>query len=196
MRSKGYGVRLMVVALVLLALCLTACSNDTAICYYGYFEEQAFAFVYMQGTNTLYGIRLPLEQILLWGKSSGLDSIPIAMRNYVGLKDSGFLIGTSDNFYTMCDLVDALGSESSEPDSNGKRLATLASKASVLSKKPLSDKINQLCGQGSADLLRLMAEKNPTCVSYDAHGFFDTDDLNFSQRYFSKWLEQVLGGHK
>lgn len=197
MRSRVFGVRLVAVALlVLLALCLTACSNDTTICYYGYFEEQAFAFVYKQATNTLYGIRLPLEQILLWGKASGLDSIPIAMRNYVGLKESGFLIGSSDNFRTMCDLTDALGSESSVPDNNGKRLSTLASKALVLSKKPLSDKINQLCGPDSAGLLKLMAEKNPTCVSYDAHSFFDTDDLNFSQRYFTKWLEQVLGGHK
>ena len=40
----------------------------------------------------------------------------------------------------------------------------------------------------------LIAEKNPSCKCYDAQSIFNTDDLNFSQRYFTQWLEQVLGG--
>ena len=43
-------------------------------------------------------------------------------------------------------------------------------------------------------LLKLLSDKNPSCRCYDAQSIFNTDDLNFSQRYFSQWLEQVLGG--
>ena len=149
----------------------------------------------MPKTNSFYCIQLPLEQILLWGKASGLDSIPIAMRNYVGLKDSGFLLGTSNTLLTMKDLLDALGSDSDESPSNSKRVATMISKAALLSKKPVSDRISLLCGQDSEQLFALLAEHNPTCVSYDAHSIFNSDDLNFSQRYFTQWLEQVLGGN-
>ena len=150
--------------------------------------------VYVPSSGTFYCIRLPLEQILLWGKASGLDSIPIAMRNYVGLKDSGFILGTADTLQTIRDMLDALGSESDEPASSGKRVDTMILKAPVLSKKPVSDKMNQLCGQDAENLLKLLADRTPKGLCYDAHAFFDTDDLNFSQRYFSQWLEQVLGG--
>ncbi len=179
----------------ILSLLLCSCAGDVNTCYYGYFEDTAYALIYTPRSNSFYCIQLPLEQILLWGKESGLSSIPIAMGNYVGQKDSGFLIGTSEALLTVKDILDVLGSESEEPASNSKRIETMVAKASVLSKKPLSDKINQLCGQDSEKLLRLLAEKSPTCWCYDAHSFFTTDDLNFSQRYFTEWLEQVLGGN-
>ncbi len=190
------AISLLVALAVIVSLLLCGCSPVSNVCYYGYFEDTAYALVYVPTDNAFYCIQLPLEDILLWGKESGLSSIPIAMDNYVGLKDSGFLIGTSASLGTLRDLLDALGSESEEPDSGSKRVSTLVEKASVLSKKPLSDKINQLCGQDSEKLLKLLAEKRPTCWCYDAHSFFDSDDLNFSQRYFSQWLEQVLGGNK
>ena len=72
----------------------------------------------------------------------------------------------------------------------------MVDKASQLSRKPISDRISQLCGQDSEQLFALLAEHNPTCESYDAHSIFNSDDLNFSQRYFTQWLEQVLGGNK
>ena len=175
---------------------ITSCSSTQNTCYYAYFGDCAFAMIYTPSSNSLYCIRLPLEQILRWGKASGLDSIPIAMRNYVGLKDSGFLIGNSDSLVAIRDILDVLGSESDEVASNTKRVQTMVQKAQALSKKPLSDKINQLSGQDAESLLKLLAEKNPDSWCYDAHSFFNTDDLNFSQRYFTEWLEQVLGGNK
>ncbi|MCF0261358.1 MAG: hypothetical protein HUK23_00430 [Sphaerochaetaceae bacterium] len=187
--------RISILLFIVLSLCLfVGCNSNTVTCYYGYFEDHAYAFVYQERNNTLYGIRLPLEQVLLWGKASNLDSIPTAMKNYVGLNDSGFLIGTAASLQTVSDLLDALGSESEEPVSSAKRLVTMVDKADVLTTKPLSTKIGQLCGQDALALLKLIAEKKPQCFSYDAHSFFTTEDLNFSQRYFSQWLNQVLGG--
>ena len=175
---------------------ITSCSSTQNTCYYAYFGDCAFAMIYTPSSNGFYCIQLPLEQILRWGKASGLDSIPIAMRNYVGLKDSGFLIGNSDSLVAIRDILDVLGSESDEAASNTKRVQTLVQKAQALSKEPLSDKINQLSGQDTESLLKLLADKNPDSWCYDAHSFFNTDDLNFSQRYFTEWLEQVLGGNK
>lgn len=187
---------ILILSLILLSSVLVSCSSDQYTCYYGYFEDSAYAFVFVSGTNSFYSIQLPLEQILLWGKASGLDSIPVAMRNFVGLKDSGFLLGTSGTLLTMKDLLDAVGSDSDAKPSNAKRIATMVEKASILSRKPIADRISQLCGQDSEQLFTLLAEHRPTSYSYDAHSIFNSDDLNFSQRYFTQWLEQVLGGNK
>ena len=187
------GFTLILIALFAL-LTLVGCSSNSKVCYYAYFEDCAYSIIYSQKDNSMYCIQLPLEQILLWGKSSGMDSIPTAMKNYVGMKDKGFLIGTSDSVVTVREILDALGSESEEAPSSIKRVKTLVSEASLLSKRPLLDKINQLCGQDTENLLKLLSEKNPSCKCYDAQSIFNTDDLNFSQRYFSQWLEQVLGG--
>ena len=189
------GFRLVLIALLVFSvMILTGCGSDSRICYYAYFEDCAYSFIYSAGNNCIYCIRLPLEQILLWGKASGMDSIPTAMKNYVGMKDKGFLIGTADSVPAIKDILDALGSESPEAPSSMKRVKTLVAEAPVLSKRPLSDKINQLCGQDVEGLLKLLSDRNPSCRCYDAQSIFNIEDLNFSQRYFSQWLEQVLGG--
>ena len=185
----------LILFVLLLSVVLVSCSSNQYTCFYGYFEDSAYAFIYVPASNSFFCIQLPLEQILLWGKASGLDSIPVAMRNYVGLKDSGFLLGTANSLLTFKDLLDAIGSDSDEKPSNSKRVSTMVEKAAQLSKKPISDRISQLCGQDSEQMFTLLAEYEPTSISYDARGFFNSDDLNFSQRYFSQWLEQVLGGN-
>lgn len=180
---------------VLMVLALTGCSSGQNTCYYAYFGDCAYALIFSPDGGRLYCMELPLEQILRWGKESGLDSIPMAMRNYVGLKDSGFLLGTTDSLAVLRDMLDAMGSESDEQPSGMKRVETMVSKATVLCRKPLCDKLIQLCGQDVESLLKLLSAKNPQFVCYDAHSMFNTDDLNFSQRYFTQWLEQVLGGN-
>ena len=184
----------LIVLLMLTVMLLSGCSSDSRVCYYAYFEDCAYSIIYSARNNSVYCIQLPLEQILLWGKASGMDSIPTAMKNYVGMKDKGFLIGTADSVPTIKDILDALGSESPETPSSMKRVKTLVAEAPVLSKRPLLDKINQLCGQDVESLLKLLSDRNPSCRCYDAQSIFNTEDLNFSQRYFSQWLEQVLGG--
>ena len=187
------GFIIILVTLIVL-VSLVSCNADSKVCYYAYFEDCAYSLIYSQRNNSVYCIQLPLEQILLWGKASGMDSIPTAMKNYVGMKDKGFLIGTSDSVVTVREILDAMGSESEEAPSSTKRVKTLVSEAALLSKRPLLDKINQLCGQDTESLLKLFSDRNPSCKCYDAQSIFNTDDLNFSQRYFSQWLEQVLGG--
>lgn len=184
-----------ILAAVLLAVVLTGCRAGRDTCYYAYFGDCAYAMIYSPEESVMYFIDLPLEQILRWGKESGLDSIPMAMRNYVGLKDSGFLLGSTDSLAVLRDVLDALGSEDESLPSGKKRVGTLVAKAAVLNTKPLSDRIIQLCGQDAESLMKLLSEKKPQCVCYDAHSMFNSDDLNFSQRYFTQWLEQVLGGN-
>ncbi len=187
---------ILIMFLVLLCSVLVSCSSDRYTCYYGYFEESAYAFVLDREDNTFYSLRLPLEQILLWGKASGLDSIPVAMRNYVGLKESGFLLGTSGTLLAMKDLLDAMGSDSELSASDSKRVSTMVEKAFILGRKPIAEKISLLCGQDSEQLFVLLAQQRPESYSYDAHSLFNSDDLNFSQRYVTQWLEHVLGGNK
>lgn len=194
-RTSRTVIAITILIAVLMVLALTGCRSGQNTCYYAYFGDCAFAMIYSPAEDCLYCIDLPLEQILRWGKESGLDSIPMAMRNYVGLKDSGFLLGTSDSLAVLRDMLDALGSESADQPSEVKRIGTMVAKATVLNRKPLSDKIIQLCGQDAESLMKLLSDKDPQCLCYDAHSMFNTDDLNFSQRYFSQWLEQVLGGN-
>ena len=194
-RTSKIRTAILILAAIILVFAFTGCRSGQDTCYYAYFGDCAYAMIYSPEEGAMYFIDLPLEQILRWGKESGLDSIPMAMRNYVGLKDSGFLLGNADSLSVLRDLLDALGSEDESQPSGRKRVETLVAKATVLNAKPLSDRIIQLCGQDAESLMKLLSEKNPQCVCYDAHSMFNSDDLNFSQRYFTQWLEQVLGGN-
>ena len=195
-KRQAFKKILLCVFLVIMSLtCLCGCQNTTKECFYAYFEDTAFIMVYDKNSNVLYEIMLPLEPILLWGKSAGLNSIPVAMRNFVGLKEEGFLVGTASNLQTLRDMLDVMGSDEESEASGEKRLKTFASNISVLSKKPLSDNMNKLCGQDMAKALKLLDGKEPKAVFYDAQALFNNEDLNFSQRYFTQWLEQVLGGY-
>lgn len=183
----------LVAIMCLVALC--SCGSPSRDCFYAYFEDTAFILIYDRNQNTLYEVILPLEPILLWGKDAGLDSIPVAMRNFVGLKESGFLVGTSGSLQTVRDMLDVMGVDREGEPSGSKRLATFADNVAVLSKKPLSDNMNRLCGQDMSKVLDVLESKSPNAVYYDARGLFDNEDLNFSQRYFTQWLGQVLGGY-
>ena len=184
-----------VVLLICALVLLSSCSDDNMDCYYAYFEDTAFILVYEHSNNTLYEIELPLQSILLWGKSAGLSSIPVAMRNYVGLSEDGFLVGTTQSLQTLKDMLDVMGLDVEGEASSSKRLQTLIDNVSVLSKKPLSDNMNKLCGQDISKVLKVLETASPKMLYYDARNLFSTEDLNFSQRYFTQWLGQVLGGY-
>ncbi len=192
-QTKKFLFFLCISLMVIFLLC--SCTSGNLECYYAYFEDTAFIFVYKQDQNRLYEIELPLESILLWGKSAGLSSIPVAMRNFVGLSESGFLVGTSQSLQTLRDLLDVMGLETEGEASNSKRLETLSNNVLVLSKKPLSDNMNTLCGQDVSKALKVLENTVPSTLYYDARTLFSTEDLNFSQRYFTQWLGQVLGGY-
>lgn len=182
------------IAIVSLSL-LCSCSSSSNECYYAYFEDTAFILVYDKGRNSLVEVVLPLEPILLWGKNAGLDSIPTAMRNFVGLKESGFLLGAKESLQTLRDMLDVMGADI-EGDAGGtKRLEAFVANVAVLSKKPLSDNMNRLCGQDISKVFKVLEGKSPSVGFYDARRLFDSEDLNFSQRYFKQWLDQVLGGN-
>ncbi len=186
---------LFVVAVIICLAVLCSCTSSNRDCFYAYFEDNAFILVYDRNQNILYEVVLPLEPILLWGKDAGLDSIPVAMRNFVGLKESGFIVGTSGSLQTVRDMLDVMGSDREGEPSGAKRLATFADNVAVLSKKPLSDNMNRLCGQDMSKVLDVLENKSPNAIYYDARGLFGNEDLNFSQRYFTQWLGQVLGGY-
>jgi len=195
MERKARKIIILMLALFLILSALCSCKSSKKDCFYAYFEDSAFIIVYDHKINKLYEVVLPLEEILLWGKEAGLDSIPVAMRNYVGLKETGFLIGTKDDLQTLRDMLDEMGNDKGGENSGDKRIETFAQNIQVLSKKPLSDNMNKLCGQDMAKALEILKNKNPETVFYDARELFNNEDLNFSQRYFSQWLGQVLGGY-
>ena len=184
-----------IIVLICTLLLFSSCADDSMECYYAYFEDTAFIFVYKHRDNTLYEIELPLETILLWGKSAGLSSIPVAMRNYVGLSEDGFLVGTKQALQTVRDMLDVMGLDSEGETGNSKRIQTMIDNVSVLSKKPLLDNMNKLCGQDMTKAFNTLEEAFPKTLYYDARTLFTTEDLNFSQRYFTQWLGQVLGGY-
>ena len=183
------------IILICTLILLSSCSDDNMDCYYAYFEDTAFIFVYEHSNNTLYEIELPLQSILLWGKSAGLSSIPVAMRNYVGLSEDGFLVGTTQSLQTLRDMLDVMGLDTEGENSSSKRIQTLIDNVTVLSKKPLSDNMNTLCGQDVSKAFKTLETASPKTLYYDARTLFSTEDLNFSQRYFTQWLGQVLGGY-
>ena len=194
--EKGRFPKILFVLLCVMCLAvLCSCGSSSRDCFYAYFEDTAFVLVYDRNQDVLYEVILPLEPILLWGKDAGLDSIPVAMRNFVGLKESGFLVGTSTSLQTVRDMLDVMGADVYGEPSGSKRLETFAGNIAVLSKKPLSDNMNRLCGQDMSKVLDALENKSPSTVYYDARGLFDNEDLNFSQRYFTQWLGQVLGGY-
>ncbi len=184
-----------IILLICTLLLFSSCTDDGMECYYAYFEDTAFIFIYKHSDNTLYGIELPLESILLWGKSAGLSSIPVAMRNYVGLEEDAFLVGTKQSLQTLKDMLDVMGLDSEGAVGSSKRIQTLIDNALVLSKKPLLDNMNKLCGQDMTKAFKTLEEAFPKTLYYDARTLFSTEDLNFSQRYFTQWLGQVLGGY-
>ncbi len=195
MREKARKILLSVLVLFLILTSLCSCKSSKKDCFYAYFEDTAFILVYDHSANKLYEVVLPLEEILLWGKEAGLESIPVAMRNYVGLKETGFLIGTKESLQTLRDLLDSMENDEEGENSGAKRFETFAQNIDVLSKKPLSDNMNKLCGQDMTKALEILKNKNPETVFYDARELFYNEDLNFSQRYFVQWLGQVLGGY-
>lgn len=194
MKRNARKIILFILALFLILSSLCSCSSKKD-CFYAYFEDTSFILVYDNKANKLYEVILPLEEILLWGKEAGLESIPVAMRNYVGLKETGFLIGTKDALQTVRDMLDVMGNDRKGENSPDKRIETFAQNIDTLSKKPLSDNMNKLCGLDMAKALEILKNKNPETVFYDAQELFNNEDLNFSQRYFSQWLGQVLGGY-
>ena len=144
----------------------------------------------------MYEVRLPLQQILLWGREAGMDSIQMAIRNFVGLEEEGFLIGNFRSLETAREIIEALGEQGSLELDCQSRLNIFISKAEVLSKKNLLDNMKKLCGEDISIIIDLVCEKKPQGVYFDSQSFINSNDLDYSQRYFSQWLGQVLRGSK
>jgi len=92
------------------------------------------------------------------------------------------------------DILDALSrGDAHTPIS---RLEVLVSRPEILSNRRLLDNMNRLCGTDFTPLARALKGKNSNARFFDAGTFLEADDIAYSQKYFTRWLSQVLGTEK
>lgn len=180
----------MFILIVFILLCCVACSNSDYTCYYGYFTDTAFALVYSNAKNTLYYVNLPLNMIVDWGTEKGIDSVPEVIRNFAGLKESGFMLGNGQTLQALRDILDAM-SQNPEPDTIS-RLEVIAKRNSDFINKSLRTNISRLCSSDITPLLKAVNGKNSDVAVLDADVIFTDGNLSFSQQYFQSWMNQII----
>jgi len=183
--------RILVVLLVIASLfVICSCSMNSYVCYYAYFQDSAFLLVYSSAKNTLYKINIPLEVISQWGRSQNIASIPDAMRSFANLKESGFLLGTSQTLDAIKEILGAMSS--SETPSAEDQLQVVSSRASDFAGQALLSKMNTLCGTDMSALVKVLRRTNAKTAILDASTVVKSSDATFNQQYFVKYLSQVI----
>ncbi len=180
----------MFILIALILMCCVSCSKSDYTCYYGYFSDTAFALIYSNAKNTLYYVKFPLNMIVDWGMDKGIDSVPEVIRNFAGLKESGFMLGNEQTFRALKDILDAM-SQNPEPDTKS-RLEVIVKRNSDLINKALRTNISRLCSSDITNLLKAVNGKNADVAVMDADVIFKTDNLQFSQQYFQSWMNQII----
>ena len=99
--------------------------------------------------------------------------------------------GNPQVFAALCDILNAL----SNTDNNDSlsRLQVLANRPELLANSRLLENLNRLCGTDFSPLAKALASKTVDVYVFDAGTFLDTQDIVYSQSYFTRWLSQVLG---
>ena len=180
-----------VVLAVLMLFTFTSCEESGDVYYYGYFGDTALLLLYSSKNNSLYEINIPLEQIVLWGSANGIENMGVAMHSYVGLQENGFMRGNPQVLAALRDILNAL-SNTGNNDSLS-RLQVLANRPELLANSRLLENLNRLCGTDFLPLAKALASKTVDVYVFDAGTFLDTQDIVYSQSYFTRWLSQVLG---
>lgn len=179
----------LLVLVSLFALC--SCAIQKTVCYYAYFKDTAFLLIYSSEKNTLYKITVPPEIISQYGKSQNIAQIPDAMRSFAGIEESGFILGIPQTYEAALEILDAM-SEKENPTAED-RLRVITERAADLSNASLLQKLNSLCGTDLSALINaLRLVKADVCI-LDASSVIKMGDPEFSQKYFTKYLTQVMG---
>lgn len=184
---------LLVIALIVL-LTFSSCKASGDVCYYGFFGDKAVLILYSSSKNTLYEVNVPIDQITLWGRANGIESMSSSMLSYVGLREDGFMKGNSQVFAAVQDILDALspGAEHTQES----RLEVLVTRQELLKNTELIENMNRLCGTDFSSLIRAIEGKSLSVRYYDISSYLRSDDIYYSKDYFSRWLAHVLGEKK
>jgi len=180
-----------VILAVLMLFTFTSCEKSDDVYYYGFFGDTAILLLYSSNNNSLYEINIPLEQIILWGSKNGIENMGVAMHSYVGLPETGFMRGNPQVLTAVKDILNAL-SNTADNDSYS-RLQVLVNRPELLANPRLIENLNRLCGTDFTPLAKALASKMVDVYVFDAGTFLDTQDIVYSQSYFTRWLSQVLG---
>lgn len=181
---------LLVTALIVL-LSFSSCKASGDVCYYGFFGQKAVLVLYSSPKNTLYEINVPIDQITLWGRANGIESMSASMLSYVGLHEDGFMKGNIQVYSAVQDILDALSTKTvNTPET---RLEVLVTRQELLRNRELIENMNRLCGTDFSGLIHAIEGKSVSVRYYDISPYLRSDDIYYSKDYFSRWLAHVLG---
>jgi len=176
---------------VMILFTFSSCEESGDVYYYGYFGDTALLLLYSSKNNGLYEINIPLEQLILWGSANGIENMGVAMHSYVGLQETGFMRGNPQVLAALRDILSALSPSGNNDDLT--RIQVIADRPELLSNSSLLENLNRLCGTDFSPLAKALASRNVETYVFDAGTFLDTQDIVYSQSYFTRWLSQVLG---
>lgn len=183
--------RLVVVLLIAVSLfALCSCTNQKSVCYYAYFKDTAFFLIYSPSKNTLYEITLAPEIISQYGRSQNIASIPDAMRSFAGLEETGFMLGIPQTLDAIKDVLNAM-SPKSNPTAED-RLKVISERASDFANEALLSRMNSLCGTDLSAMVNVLKTTNADVCVLDSSNVVRLDDPVFSQKYFKKYISQVM----
>lgn len=180
--------KVIIAALAVLVL-LTSCTIAEDKCYYAYFGDSAFLLVYSAGKNTLYKVDIPMDCLVIWAKANNYTNMKDVMLDYVQLRSDGFMIGNVQTHEALNQIIDALAGQKLE--NSEQRLETIVKNRSVLKNTTFVENINKLCSTSLSDLAKIIVSKKPDICCFDT-GDFLMKDSEYSQKYFTQWLGQIL----
>lgn len=183
--------RFTVVLLIVVSLfALCSCTNQKPVSYYAYFKDTAFFLVYSPAKNTLYEITLAPEMISQYGRSQNIASMQDAMRSFAGLEETGFMLGIPQTLDAIKDVLNAMTGKTNPTAED--RLRVISERASDFANEALLSKMNSLCGTDLSSMVNALKVTNADVCILDASNVVRIDDPVFSQKYFKKYLTQVM----
>lgn len=181
-------VAVLLVVVSLFAIC--SCSIKKSVCYYAYFKDTAFMLIYSAEKNTLYEITVAPEMISQYGRSQNIASIPDAMKSFAGMEESGFMLGIPQSLEAVKDILNAMSGKNNPTAED--RLKVMTERAEDFANEALLSKMNSLCGTDLTAMVNALKNMQADVCVLDSAAVVRIDDPEFSQRYFKKYLTQVM----
>lgn len=187
--KKVFGVLILA---VLLLFC--SCSSASDGCWYGFFGNEAYAFIYSSSKNTIYEVKLPLQSVISWGEQNNIGAVDQAVVKFCGIGADGILASSALNRNAFCDILNSMDKTGERTPYS--RLQAMVDNSVRLSQDPLASAMSRLLGSDIKPALRLIAENSPSACFLDATGYESEEDTVKVQKYVSTWLKQVINGER
>lgn len=186
--------KLLGILLLAVLLCFCSCSSSTDGCWYGFFGNEVYAFIYSSSKNTIYEVKLPLQSMIIWGEQNNISAVDQAVVKFCGLGADGILASSALNRTAFCDLINSMDKTGERTPYS--RLQAIVDNSVRLSQDPLASAMSRLLGSDIKPALRVIAENSPSACFLDASEYESEEDTVKVQKYVSTWLKQVINGEK